>query len=461
MGTCTRDLGGIFGPLLASVSSILIVLQSHVSEIEAFRLQSRSRVSEPTTDRPRISKDGSVLFLGASQVDIIDQFYLDFAIGSAWDAGESTKSKKPHDVMLAALVKYRRQPLLTALSQLLFSPNTQRSPQVSKDENMWILHQLSYSACAEIAQSRTSQLQKRVRRFNYPKKSADAFAVWFGRSQKKAGARADEMVSLFATVQAAYPDENWPKWADPLQFDMEIHKDFLRQLSKRPRSTGCGSAPGNEGLDSSASASQPRGPAKALDKTQTLASRAHVIEEIRGAHEKTLLSKLEPQDSEQYASLTALAQTKLAWRKIFITRQGYVGLGPSWLHRGDAVMLVQGARVPYAFTPLQTDLQRREKDIREAMDDNQKKYNEIFKTLQVGKGRNAYLHPIDNVVYSHGQRKLERLDEERERLDRKLDRISATPPWKNALVLQGEVAIESTLGQQAMDRGAWERITIV
>ena len=401
------------------------------------------------------------MFLGASQVDIIDDFYLDFAMGSAWDAGESTKSTKSRDVMLAALVKHRRQPLLTALSQLLFSPNTQQLPHVTRDENMWILHQVSYVACAEIAQSRTNQLHKRVRRFNYPKKSADAFAVWFGRSQKKAGARADEIMSLFADVRAAYPDENWPKWADPLQFDMDIHKDFLRQLSKSPRNTGIGSAPGNEGQHGSASASQPRGSAKALDKTQTPASRARAIEEIRELQETTLLSKLEPQDPQQYASLNALAQTKLAWRKVFITLQGYVGLGPSWLHRGDAVMLVQGARVPYAFTSLQTDLQRREKDVREAMDNNQKKYNEIFKTLQVGKGRNAYLHPIDNVVYSHGKRKLERLDEEQERLGGKLDRISATPPWEDAWVLQGEVAIESALEQQAMDRAAWERVTVV
>jgi hypothetical protein len=382
-------------------------------------------------------------------------------MGRAWDAGESTKSTNPHDVMLAALVKYHRQPLLTALSQLLFSPNTQQSPQVSKDENMWILHQLSYSACAEIAQSRTNQLHKRVRRFNYPKKSADAFAVWFGRSQKKASARADEMLSLFAKVQAAYPDENWPNWADPLQFDIEIHKAFLRQLAESPRSTESESVPGDEGQDGNASASQPRSSARASDKTQTPASRTSAIEELRDAQKKTLLSKLSPQDPERYASLAAQVQTKLAWRKIFITRQGFLGLGPSWLHRGDAVMLVRGARVPYAFTPLQTDLQRREKDVREAMDSNQKKYNEIAKTLRMEKRNNAYLHPIDNVVHNHGLRKLERLDEEQEKLVCKLDRISASPPWENAWVLQGEVVIESALEQQAMDRGAWERITVV
>lgn len=73
------------------------------------------------------------MFLNASQVDIIDQFYLDYAMGRAWDAGEATKYL---DVMLATMAKYRRQPLLTALSQLIFSPDTQQSPRVSGDENM-------------------------------------------------------------------------------------------------------------------------------------------------------------------------------------------------------------------------------------------------------------------------------------------------------------------------------------
>ncbi|KAG9201543.1 hypothetical protein G6514_005550 [Epicoccum nigrum] len=372
-------------------------------------------------------------------------------MGSVWDAGGATK---PLDVMLVTMAKHRRQSLLTALSQLLFSPNTQQSPDVSNDENMWILHQISYSTCAEIARSRTNQLHKRVRRFNYPKKSVDDFALWFGRSQKKAGARADETISLFAEVQAAYPDENWPKWADPLQFDMEIHRVFLRQLAGSPRSIGSGSAPGNEGQGGSARS------AKASEKAQPRPSQPGTTEELRASQEKTLLSHLSPQDPERHASLAALAQTKLAWRKVFITRHGFLGLGPSWLHRGDSVMLVRGARVPYAFTPLLTDLQRREKDVREAVDGNQKKYNKIAKELQGGRG-NAYLHPIDNVVHSHGLRKLERLDEEQERLDRKLNRISATPPWEDAWVLQGEVAIESVLEQKAMDRGAWERITVI
>jgi hypothetical protein len=244
---------------------------------------------------------------------------------------------------------------------------------------------------------------------------------------------------------------------------MEVHKVFLRQLAESSN-TGSGSDPRNEGQDGSASGTnrpQPRSAVRGSDKTQTTASNARLTEKMRKSQEETLLSKLELQDPARYASLTALVHKRLAWRKVFITRQGSFGSGPSWLHRGDSVMLVHGARVPYAFTPLQIDLQRREQDIREAMDNNHKKYNEIIKTLQIKEKNNAYLHPIDYAVCSHGQRELERLDEDQEKLDCKLDRISATPPWSNVWVLQGEVSIESTLEHQALHREAWERITII
>jgi hypothetical protein len=94
------------------------------------------------------------------------------------------------------------------------------------------------------------------------------------------------------------------------------------------------------------------------------------------------------------------------------------------------------------------------------MNNNQNKYNEVMKTLQIEKKKNAFLHPINHAVYSHQQRQLGRLEEERETLYCKLDRILATPPWSNVWVLQSEISIESTLEQQALEREAWERITI-
>jgi hypothetical protein len=121
MGSCTRDLGGNCEPLIFSVSSLLIVLQSHVSEIEAFRLQSTPRAGVPATNRPRISNDGWALFLDASRVDVIDQFYLDFTIDNVWDAGGPIKSL---DIILTTLVKHFRKLTLTALSRLLFSLDT-------------------------------------------------------------------------------------------------------------------------------------------------------------------------------------------------------------------------------------------------------------------------------------------------------------------------------------------------
>lgn len=43
------------------------------------------------------------------------------------------------------------------------------------------------------------------------------------------------------------------------------------------------------------------------------------------------------------------SQRLASWRSLFITRNGYLGLGPSWLAEGDQVMLVKGGYVPYIF----------------------------------------------------------------------------------------------------------------
>lgn len=48
----------------------------------------------------------------------------------------------------------------------------------------------------------------------------------------------------------------------------------------------------------------------------------------------------------------------------------------------DTVVLFYGAHVPYACTPLEIVQGRRERDIQEALDKNQAKYNKTLETLQ-------------------------------------------------------------------------------
>ncbi|KAJ4295526.1 hypothetical protein N0V90_007539 [Kalmusia sp. IMI 367209] len=45
-------------------------------------------------------------------------------------------------------------------------------------------------------------------------------------------------------------------------------------------------------------------------------------------------------------------------RSIFITDRNMIGLGPSWVKKGDVVMLVKGGKVPYLFVPFDEHLKR-------------------------------------------------------------------------------------------------------
>jgi hypothetical protein len=168
----------------------------------------------------------------------------------------------------------------------------------------------------------------------------------------------------------------------------------------------------------------------------------------------------ESHDPELHADLTAVAKSALTWCKVFVTRQGCLGLGPNWLNIGDTVMVIHGASVPYAFTPLETDLGRREGSIRAGMDKNQIKYNETVKVLQ-NSGKKKFWKSLDAVIHNRREGKLKRLDEEGLGLQRKLDRISNSPHHLNAWILQGEVYIEGIMEGQAVGRDTRERITVV
>ncbi|KAH7014503.1 heterokaryon incompatibility protein-domain-containing protein [Microdochium trichocladiopsis] len=57
----------------------------------------------------------------------------------------------------------------------------------------------------------------------------------------------------------------------------------------------------------------------------------------------------------------------LSWRRICLTRQGYVLLAPLWADEGDSIMLLPGVSVPFIFTREAADLQREEARIKERL----------------------------------------------------------------------------------------------
>lgn len=59
----------------------------------------------------------------------------------------------------------------------------------------------------------------------------------------------------------------------------------------------------------------------------------------------------------------------MAWRSLFVTKDGHLGLGPSWLEEGDQVMLVKGGHVPYIFRHVNRILMRKAQVIKDELAD--------------------------------------------------------------------------------------------
>jgi len=55
-------------------------------------------------------------------------------------------------------------------------------------------------------------------------------------------------------------------------------------------------------------------------------------------------------------------------QSLFITKGGYLGIGPNWLRNGDGVFLVADAKAPYILAKVDDVLQRQAREIREQLD---------------------------------------------------------------------------------------------
>jgi hypothetical protein len=194
-------------------------------------------------------------------------------------------------------------------------------------------------------------------------------------------------MNLFIQVQATYTDQQWPERADLMSFDVGLHMGFLTSISKEEPS----------GLKRNEEGSVRERTSQTSKVRRSRESKLKKEKETK--QDQTLGPIFESHDPELHADLTAVAKSALTWCKVFVTRQGCLGLGPNWLNIGDTVMVIHGAPVPYAFTPLETDLGRREGSIRAGMDKNQIKYNETVKALQ-NSGKKKLWKPLDAVIHN-------------------------------------------------------------
>lgn len=429
--------------VLSFIVKLFITMQSRVNEILAFQPGSQFRAGLEAKDSTRISNDGSALFVDASQFDAIDKFILEEDFIDELDFPKLTQLLS--NILSLQSMQHRHSlSLFGTLSRVLLGGKEQDSPELFLVASRWLCQTLSYAVWNQVALKRRQQFGASPRRFQYPDMTNELFIEWLDEHHGQARKDADDLLDLFTKVQTFYSDQEWPEWSFPPYFDMGLHTGWLKGLAKEP-------APAEGPM-----------PQSTLQTSQDLQGQNSTRHNDKKAKQDKILGpEFEPHDLESHTRFTAVAKSALAWRKVFVTRQGHLGLGPSWLTTKNVVILVRGAHVPYAFTPLEVDLGRRERDIRAAIDKNQTKYNTTIVNLE-GMKKKSIRKPLHTLVNNRREGRLHNLNEEYMQLQQKLFNIERSKYRRNALVLQGEVYIEGIMhGQAIKSDTAWERTTIV
>jgi hypothetical protein len=426
---------------------------------------SEFRAGSRAEHRPKISHDGRALHVDIQKFDIIDYFIME-------DDFIDDLPPQHLQLLLATLLevavlpkKHHERQLspIDAMSRVLLGNKEVDSPQLFKHASTWLCHTLSCAVFKQLNGSRRKQYESSLRRYDYPDSTSDGFADLLINQHKHEHKNIDILLDLFEAVQSTFPAQPWPGWAkSPRNFDLNIHVQYLRELSREaqldPEREGGLTQTGAQ--DGAVQTHEPL--------SHKLRRVAQLLEgqDVKSTHPHKKKTKLqgtlfEPRDPNIYAHLTKMAESALAWRKVFVTRRGYIGYGPKWLAGGETVMLVCGADVPYAFIPLEVDRRPREQDIRADLGANDEKYYQTKDALQTMGNKSVFM-PLDGPLWrGRQQEKLKRLDEERLKLQQKLDRILNSSHQRDAWVLRGEVYIEGIMHGEAVRSDKRERIIIV
>ncbi|KOC09605.1 hypothetical protein AFLA70_1g009091 [Aspergillus flavus AF70] len=172
-----------------------------------------------------------------------------------------------------------------------------------------------------------------------------------------------------------------------------------------------------------------------------------IEERIPGQSRRFLEAEMEPISPEAQRYENAF-YSAMNWRSLFRTKDGLIGMGPSWLSCGDWVMPVRGAIVPYVFRHVDEDLKQQVKSLGNTVEKLEKHLFELKSTAK------------------RNQQRLSIADTERKiaSLKQKIGELCGQVGRKNAWVLIGEAYVEGVMRGEALERAgfdAFERIAIV
>jgi hypothetical protein len=282
--------------------------------------------------RPRISADGTTLFMAAARFDEITQHFslLGFVDkpermmidGVNWISRFIPRVYLPtgkpglKTLVNVAMSKYRmkREPVGATFEPFLYFMFCQLldswlQAQISNEKNAWFPFAFLHAA------------------------KVPGWLPFFG-ADKAESLNTNQSETAHTELRKSHPDAPWPEHVDkpPAKKDSdcnsEQHPGFAHQL-------------------------------------------AEMVKELTGLKHSTHKPPAESGDGIKENVLFDLMKhycEDLNMQSIFVTKQGYIGIGPNGLQDGDSVFLIANGNAPYVLAHIDDVLRRRAREIRNKID---------------------------------------------------------------------------------------------
>lgn len=173
---------------------------------------------------------------------------------------------------------------------------------------------------------------------------------------------------------------------------------------------------------------------------------AKILEDYAHCQPNVALKREELMSPEAQRYVKAF-QLALLRQVVFRTKEGLIGMGPFWLEKGDKVMLVRGAIVPYVFRHIDEDLRLR--------------VTKLQAELKELKGKLARCR----VSADKKQREsVVGLEKKVADLSGEIGKLEAQVGKKDAWILVGEAYVEGLMRGEALERtggNCFERLALV
>jgi hypothetical protein len=301
--------------------------------------------------RPRISADGTTLFMNAVNLDEITQCLSLTGFMPTTDHDNDPKTMDIIDWIAQFLPRVYhttdKQGLRTFVKVAMSKYRMQREPMADTVETFmywlfcdfvdtWLQGRISLEKISKEERQKEDQM-KRPKKMKKEKQEEDLYSVpgvltFVGASVPgSSNVHHSETASrAHAELKKSHPDAPWP--------------ENLKKLKASRTRDSSGEQP-------------PEFSQELLDFGKELSG-------LNANEDKPYAKVLKHFSKSLHVDIVRHYMEDLRLQSIFITKQGYMGIGPAGLQIGDCVFLIADGKAPYIFTHIDNVLQRRAAQIR-------------------------------------------------------------------------------------------------